>query len=181
MTHRNHPLTARVTVNRLWQQLFGIGLVKTSEDFGIQGEIPEHMALLDWLSAQFMDSGWNLKELLKTILTSEAYRRSSDTTPQLQESDPENRFMARGARYRLPSWMIRDQALSVAGLLDPRQGGPPVNGYQPEGVWKKPLLGTRNTQWTIPANATDAACILSGVASLPRPCFLIPLLDKPAR
>ena len=143
LTHRNHPLTARVTVNRLWQQLFGIGLVKTSEDFGIQGEIPEHMALLDWLSAQFMDSGWNLKELLKTILTSEAYRRSSDTTPQLQESDPENRFMARGARYRLPSWMIRDQALSVAGLLDPRQGGPPVNGYQPEGVWEEATFGNK--------------------------------------
>ena len=143
LTHRNHPLTARVTVNRLWQQLFGIGLVKTSEDFGIQGEIPEHMALLDWLSAQFMDSGWNLKELLKTILTSEAYRRSSDTTPQLQESDPENRFMARGARYRLPSWMIRDQALSVAGLLDPRQRGPPVNGYQPEGVWEEATFGNK--------------------------------------
>ena len=181
LTHRNHPLTARVTVNRLWQQLFGIGLVKTSEDFGIQGEIPEHMALLDWLSAQFMDSGWNLKELLKTILTSEAYRRSSDTTPQLQESDPENRFMARGARYRLPSWMIRDQALSVAGLLDPRQEAHLSMVINLKASGKKPLLGTRTHNGRSQANATDAACILSGVASLPRPCFLIPLLDKPAR
>ena len=147
LTQKEHPLTARVTVNRFWQQLFGIGLVKTTEDFGVQGERPEHLALLDWLAAEFMETGWDVKGLLRTILTSEAYRRRSETTDQLQEMDPENRLLARGSRYRMASWMIRDQALSASGLLDPRLGGPPVNGYQPDGVWEEATFG--NKQYTM--------------------------------
>jgi hypothetical protein len=139
----DHPLTARVTVNRLWQQLFGTGLVKTAEDFGIQGEFPRHLELLDWLSYEFITSGWNVKKLLKTIMTSQAYQRLSTTTEALIEVDPENRLYARASRYRLPSWVIRDQALSAAGLLDRTLGGPPVNGYQPDGVWEDATFGNK--------------------------------------
>ena len=122
---RDHPLTARVTVNRFWQQFFGMGLVKTPEDFGVQGEFPKHLELLDWLSAEFMDSGWDVKQLIKIILSSQTYQRSSVATPKLIDADPENRLYARAPRFRLPSWMIRDQALAAAGLLDPSLGGAP--------------------------------------------------------
>lgn len=143
LVRRDHPLTARVTVNRFWQQLFGIGLVKTAEDFGVQGEFPRHVELLDWLSAEFIESGWDVKHLMKTILTSATYQRRSVTTPELQEADPENRLFARAARYRLPSWILRDQALAAAGLLDPAIGGAPVNGYQPDGVWEDATFGNK--------------------------------------
>jgi len=143
LVRRDHPLTARVTVNRFWQQLFGIGLVKTAEDFGVQGEFPRHVELLDWLSAEFIESGWDVKHLMKTILTSATYQRSSVSTPELQEADPDNRLYARAARYRLPSWILRDQALAAAGLLDPTIGGAPVNGYQPEGVWEDATFGNK--------------------------------------
>lgn len=140
---REHPLTARVTVNRLWQQVFGIGLVKTPEDFGVQAEFPKHPELLDWLAADFMETGWDVKRLLRTFVTSEAYRRSSVASVSLIELDPENRLLARGARYRLPSWMIRDQALAASGLLVPARGGAPVNGYQPPGIWEEATFGAK--------------------------------------
>jgi hypothetical protein len=143
LIRRDHPLTARVTVNRFWQQLFGIGLVKTAEDFGVQGEFPRHIELLDWLSAEFIESGWNVKHLMKTILTSATYQRSSVTTPELNEVDPDNRLFARAARFRLPSWILRDQALAAAGLLDPTIGGASVNGYQPDGVWEDATFGNK--------------------------------------
>ena len=131
----DHPLTARVTVNRFWQMLFGTGLVKTSENFGLQGEYPSHPELLDWLATTFIDSGWDVKALQRAIVTSATYRQASEITPQALEDDPENRLLARGPRLRLPAQMIRDQALSVAGLLVDQVGGPSVKPYQPEGLW----------------------------------------------
>ncbi len=137
LVSRENPLTARVAVNRYWEMLFGVGLVKTSEDFGTQGERPLHSELLDWLAVEFMERGWDVKAILKTIVMSAAYRRSSTVTPQLMERDPENRLLARGPRFRLPAEVIRDQALSVSGLLDETRGGPPVKPYQPPGIWNE--------------------------------------------
>ncbi|MGE3311043.1 MAG: PSD1 and planctomycete cytochrome C domain-containing protein [Limisphaerales bacterium] len=133
----NHPLTARVAVNRLWQMFFGTGLVKTAEDFGSQGDWPSHPALLDWLAREFVDSGWNVKKLQRLILTSATYRQSSRAeTPQF-ESDPENRLLARGARFRLQAEFIRDQALVISGLLNGVIGGKSVSPYQPLGLWEE--------------------------------------------
>ena len=133
-----HPLTARVTVNRFWQQLFGVALVKTSEDFGTQGEIPLQMDLLNWLSAEFQQSGWDVKNLVRLVVTSHTYRQSSKIIDaEAYRRDPENRWLARGTRYRMPSWMIRDQALAASGLLSDADGGPAVNTYQPPGVWEE--------------------------------------------
>jgi hypothetical protein len=136
-----HPLTARVTVNRWWQTLFGIGLVRTAEDFGSQGELPSHPELLDWLACELRDRGWDGKRLLRQMVTSATYRQSSRVTSALVQRDPDNRLLARGPRYRLPSWMIRDQALAIGGLLVEQTGGPPVNGYQPEGIWEEATFG----------------------------------------
>jgi len=138
-----NPLTARVVVNRFWQQIFGIGLVKTANDFGVQGEMPIQEDLLNWLAYDFRSSGWDVKKLLKTIVLSHVYRQSSAVLPEVLEMDPENRLLARAPRYRLPSWMLRDQALAVSGLLSSRQGGPSVNVYQPAGVWEDATFGRR--------------------------------------
>ena len=135
LVSRDNPLTARVTVNRIWQMAFGVGLVKTAEDFGSQGDFPSHPELLDWLALDFMDSGWNVKRLWKTMLLSETYRQTSIATAELRDRDPENRLLARGPRFRLSAEMIRDQALAVAGLLVNKQGGPSVKPYQPAGLW----------------------------------------------
>ena len=132
-----NPLTARVAVNRLWQQFFGVGLVKTSENFGVQGEAPSHPELLDWLAVEFRDSGWNVKRLVRTIVTSATYRQSSETTPALLQRDPENRLLARAPRLRLPAELVRDQALAVSGLLVDKIGGPSVKPYQPAGLWEE--------------------------------------------
>lgn len=131
----SNPLTARVIVNRYWQQFFGVGLVKTTEDFGVQGEDPSHPELLDWLASEFVRSGWDVKHLHRLIVMSSTYRQSSRFTEELRRDDPENRMLARGARFRLPSMLIRDQALQLAGLLKPEVGGEPVYPYQPEGLW----------------------------------------------
>jgi hypothetical protein len=136
-----NPLTARVLVNRYWQLLFGVGLVKTAEDFGIQGEAPSHPELLDWLAVEFRESGWDLKHLLRLMVSSGTYRQSSRTTPTLQERDPQNRLLARAPRYRLASTTIRDQALALSGLLVERIGGPPVKTYQPAGIWEEFSFG----------------------------------------
>ena len=138
-----HPLTARVTVNRIWNQLFGIGLVKTLEDFGVQGEIPKQLDLLDALAWEYQQSGWDTKRLLRTIVTSHTYRQSSKLTAESAATDPDNRWLARGPRFRLPSWMLRDQALAAAGLLVRRRGGPAVNTYQPAGVWEEATFGKK--------------------------------------
>jgi hypothetical protein len=134
---RDNPLTARVTVNRLWEMLFGTGLVKTVEDFGSQGEWPLHQELLDWLSVEFIESGWDVKHILKTIVMSATYQQSSDATAALHERDPENRWLARGPRLRLAPEMVRDQALQASGLLVEKLGGPSVKPYQPPGLWKE--------------------------------------------
>jgi len=137
LVDRNNPLTARVTVNRFWQSFFGTGLVKTVQDFGSQGEPPADPELLDWLAVEFMDSGWDMKAIQKTIVTSATYRQSSRVTPDLLQRDPENRLLARGARLRLGPEVIRDQALAVSGLLAERLGGPSVKPYQPPGLWQE--------------------------------------------
>lgn len=144
----DHPLVTRVTVNRYWQMFFGNGLVKTAEDFGSQGEFPSHPELLDWLAVEFREPitplpdeeelhVWDLKHLIRLIVTSATYRRSSHVTPGLLHRDPENRLLARGSRFRLPAEFIRDQALAVSGLLNPRIGGPSVSPYQPAGLWEE--------------------------------------------
>ncbi len=141
-----HPLTARVNVNRFWQEIFGTGLVKTTGDFGLSGELPSHQELLDWLAVDFRDQGWNVKAFLKQIVTSAAYRQSAATTPEAVEKDPQNRYLARGPRYRMDAEMIRDYALSASGLLVPRIGGPSVRPYQPEGVWEAVAMPGSDTR-----------------------------------
>ncbi|MDF1754794.1 MAG: DUF1553 domain-containing protein [Verrucomicrobiales bacterium] len=141
----DHPLTARVTVNRIWQSIFGTGLVKTSEDFGIMGEKPTHPELLDWLAAEFIESGWDVKSLVRLMVTSATYRQDSKVTEKHIQLDPENRYLARGARRRLDAEVIRDQALAVSGILDRTQGGPSVKPYQPSGIWKTVAFAGSNT------------------------------------
>lgn len=138
---KENPLTARVITNQVWQLFFGAGLVRTPADFGLQGESPTHPELLDWLAAEFMESGWDLKHLVRTIVSSRTYRQDSSVSKELLELDPENRLLARGARFRLPSWMIRDAALKASGLLNGAVGGPPVFPYQPPGVWRDQFMG----------------------------------------
>jgi hypothetical protein len=145
LVDRSNPLTARVTVNRFWQMYFGVGIVKTVGDFGSQGEWPVNPELLDWLAVDFMDSGWNVKALQKTIVMSATYRQSSKATPELLQRDPENRLLARGPRYRLGPEMIRDQALALSGLLVEKLGGPSVKPYQPPGLWQE-LAGGKGYQ-----------------------------------
>ena len=130
-----HPLTSRVTVNRLWQTAFGTGLVKTSEDFGTQGDLPSHPELLDGLATEFVRVGWDVKQIMKLIVTSATYQQSSKVSPALWARDPNNRLLARGPRFRLPAELIRDNALAVSGLLVEKLGGPSVKPYQPEGLW----------------------------------------------
>lgn len=130
LTDPKNPLTARVAVNQFWQLFFGTGLVRTTEDFGSQGELPSHPKLLDWLAKDFMDSGWDVKHLLKQIVMSSTYRQSSRVTNEQMVADPENRMLARGPSYRLPAEMIRDNYLAVSGLLVNRIGGPPVRPYE---------------------------------------------------
>jgi hypothetical protein len=130
-----NPLTARVMVNRFWQHYFGIGLVKTTEDFGVRGEVPSHPELLDWLATEFIRTGWDVKAVQKLIVTSAAYRQSSRADPERLKRDPENRLLARGPRFRLPAEVVRDNALAVSGLLAEKVGGPSVKPYQPAGLW----------------------------------------------
>ncbi|AMV18318.1 DUF1553 domain-containing protein [Planctomyces sp. SH-PL14] len=136
LTHPKHPLTARVAVNRWWEMLLGTGLVETVEDFGIQGALPTHPELLDWLATELIRQNWNTRALLRQIVLSATYRQSSRTTPELLERDPRNRLLARGPRYRLPAETVRDNALAISGLLVERVGGPSVKPYQPEGLWE---------------------------------------------
>jgi hypothetical protein len=134
-------LTSRVAVNRFWQMYFGVGIVKTQEDFGVQGEPPVHPELLDWLALEFIRSGWDIRAMQRLIVTSSTYRQSSTVTPALHEKDPENRLLARGPRFRLPAEMIRDTALAASGLLNDAIGGPSVLPYQPAGIWEELAFG----------------------------------------
>ncbi|PYT78407.1 MAG: hypothetical protein DMG40_20120 [Acidobacteria bacterium] len=137
----SNPLTARVAVNQYWQQYFGIGIVKTAEDFGSQGEPPSHPELLDWLATEFVRTGWDIKAMQRLMVTSATYRQSSIASRELIERDPENRLVARGPRFRLPAEMIRDNALAVSGLLNDKIGGPSVYPYQPKGLWEEMAFG----------------------------------------
>ncbi len=132
-----NPLPARVTVNRLWQSMFGVGLVRTTEDFGTQGELPSHPELLDWLATEFVRRDWDMKAMLRLLVTSSTYRQSSRLTPLLRDRDPENRLLARGPRYRLQAEFLRDQALAASGLLVSKIGGHSVRPYQPPGLYEQ--------------------------------------------
>ncbi len=140
---RDHPLTARVVVNRLWKQFFGTGLSKVLDDFGAQGEVPPNQPLLDWLACEFMDRGWDVKHIVRLMVTSATYRQTSIPTRELLERDPENRLLARQDRWRLDAELVRDNALSLAGLLDPTIGGPSAMPYQPVGYWENLNFPTR--------------------------------------
>jgi len=146
-----HPLTARVQVNRMWEQFFGTGLVKTTEDMGVQSEYPRHMDLLDWLAVEFREQGWSQKRMHRLLVTSATYRQSSKVSADHAAKDPENRLHARAARFRMPSPVLRDVALAVSGLLDPRGGGQPVYPYQPDQSWEA-LAITHERDFTYPAS-----------------------------
>ncbi|MDC0176034.1 DUF1553 domain-containing protein [Planctomycetaceae bacterium] len=148
LVNKKNPLTARVITNRLWQGLLGIGLVRTTEDFGSQGELPSHPELLDWLATEFHHNDWDMKGIIRLIVTSSTYRQSSRVTPAQLERDPKNRLLARAPRYRLSAEVIRDQALFASGLLNERIGGPSVRPYQPEGLWKEIASTTNYDQST---------------------------------
>ncbi len=138
---RNNPLTARVFVNQVWQEFFGRGLVKTSGDFGMQGELPSHPELLDWLAVDFMESGWDIKKLVKRIVTSATYMQSAKTSKKKLQADPENIYLSRAARFRLPAEFVKDVVLASSGLLNTEIGGPSVKPYQPAGLWEAATSG----------------------------------------
>jgi hypothetical protein len=140
-----NPLTSRVAVNRLWQEVFGRGIVYTSSDFGTQGDRPTHPELLDWLASEYMQHGWSTKQMIRLLVTSATYRQSSNARPELAAKDPSNTLLARQSRLRLPAELVRDQALSAAGLLDPRVGGKSVRPPQPKGVAELSYAG--NVKW----------------------------------
>jgi mono/diheme cytochrome c family protein len=142
-----NPLTTRVTVNRFWQEVFGTGLVKTAEDFGITGDGPVNQALLDWLAVEFQESGWDVKRLIELMVTSATYRQSAETTPEKLEKDPANRLLSRGPRFRLDAEALRDAALASSGLLVEKIGGPSVKPYQPEGIWEAVAMPESNTRF----------------------------------
>jgi hypothetical protein len=155
-----HPLTARVTVNRFWQEVFGTGLVRTSGDFGVMGDLPSHPELLDWLAVEFRDPlpsslgeggegkvrGWDVKRFFKLLVTSATYRQAAVTTPEKLQKDPQNRLLSRGPRFRMDAEMIRDYALAASGLLVRKVGGPSVKPYQPDGVWEAVAMIGSNTR-----------------------------------
>ncbi len=142
----DHPLTARVTVNRYWQEVFGTGLVKSVGDFGITGDLPVNQELLDWLAVDFRENGWDVQRLFKQIVLSSTYRQSALTTLEKQAKDPENRLLSRGPRFRMDAEMVRDGALASSGLLVPKLGGPSVKPYQPPGVWEAIAMDVSNTR-----------------------------------
>jgi hypothetical protein len=149
------PLTARATVNRGWQEVFGVGIVRTSDDFGIMGEAPSHPELLDWLAVEFRESGWDMKHLFKLLVTSATYRQASVCTPAKLEKDPQNRLLSRGPRFRMDAEMLRDAALAASGLLVQKIGGRSVKPYQPEGVWEAVAMIGSNTRDYRRGHGTD--------------------------
>jgi hypothetical protein len=142
-----NPLTARVTVNRVWQNIFGTGLVESAGDFGVTGSRPSHPELLDWLAVEFRDTGWDYRRLVRLLVTSATYRQSAAATPAALARDPANRLLARGPRYRLDAEQLRDQALAASGLLVAKLGGRPVHPYQPEGVWEDVAMKESTTRY----------------------------------
>jgi hypothetical protein len=153
--NQEHPLTARVGVNRFWQMLFGRGLVATPGDFGSQGSLPSHPELLDWLAVEFQTSGWDIKRLLKMMVMSATYRQSAETKVELQMKDPDNIYLARGPQVRLPAEMVRDLVLSISGLLNKQVGGPSVKPYQPDGLWLEVASGNQSLRKYIQDHGGD--------------------------
>ncbi|WP_254509580.1 PSD1 and planctomycete cytochrome C domain-containing protein [Anatilimnocola floriformis] len=147
-----HPLTARVQVNRMWQHFFGVGLLKTAEDFGVQSEFPLHKDLLDWLAVEFRENGWSPKKMHRLIVTSATYRQASRVTEQHRQQDADNRLLARASRFRMPSLLLRDWALATSGLIETRLGGAPVYPYQPDAVWEA-LAITKERDFTYPTSS----------------------------
>ncbi len=145
LVDETNPLMARVTVNRFWQQVFGTGLVTTSEDFGAQGDVPSHPELFDYLATEFRDSGWDVKGFFRRLVTSSTYRQAATLTPDKLEQDPDNRLLSRGPRFRMDAEMVRDTALAASGLLVRTIGGPSVKPYQPEGHWERVAMNSSNT------------------------------------
>ena len=141
-----HPLTARVAANRLWQELFGTGLVRSAGDFGISGELPSHHALLDWLAVEFREGGWDVKKFLRLVMTSAAYKQSAAVPKEKYLQDPANTWLARGPRFRMDAEMVRDTALAASGILSPKIGGPSVRPYQPDGIWEAVAMPESNTR-----------------------------------
>ena len=150
-----HPLTARVTVNRFWQEVFGTGLVRTAGDFGTTGELPSHPELLDWLAVDFREHRWDVKRLFRQLVTSATYRQAAVTTPEKVAADRDNRLLSRGPRFRMDAEMIRDQALAASGLLVRKIGGPSVKPYQPDGVWSAVAMPESNTKKYVPGSGDD--------------------------
>jgi hypothetical protein len=140
-----NPLFARVTVNRMWLEVFGTGLVETADDFGIMGTRPSNPELLDWLAVEFRESGWNVKHIYQLLLTSHAYRQSHKVTPEQLAADPSNRLLSRGPRFRMDAEVLRDAALQASGLLVAKIGGPPVKPYQTPGIWEAVSMPESNT------------------------------------
>ncbi|MGE0756210.1 MAG: PSD1 and planctomycete cytochrome C domain-containing protein [Pirellulaceae bacterium] len=178
----HHPLTSRVAVNRLWRHLFGRGLVATVEDFGVQGELPTHPALLDWLAVEFVESGWDVKQLIRGLVLSATYRQSSRIDAELLRRDAPNHWLARMSRYRLDAEVIRDSALAAAGLLVDRVGGPSVKPYQPADLWKHITYDTKNTQYYV-LSTGEGLCRRSLYTYWKRqiPPPTMQLLDAPSR
>ncbi len=147
LTAPSNPLTARVTVNRMWQEIFGAGIVSSAEDFGAQGTPPSHPELLDWLAVEFRESGWDMKRMVRMMVTSAAYRQAAVSTPEKRKKDPDNLLLSRGPRFRMDGEMVRDYALAASGLLVPAIGGPSVRPYQPERIWETVAMVGSNTRF----------------------------------
>ncbi len=181
LTSSSNPLTARVMVNRLWQSFFGVGLVRTAEDFGVQGEAPSHPELLDWLARSWMERGWDIKWLVKEMVTSETYQRASKFSKESATIDPENRWLARGPRFRLSGEAIRDQALSVSGLMVGQFGGPAVRPYHPSGIYEQVVAGSSADTYVQDkgANLYRRSLYTYWKRSVPNPSLL--LFDRPFR
>ena len=183
----DNPLTARVTVNRFWQEVFGTGIVRTTGDFGISGELPSHPELLDWLAVEFRESGWDMKEFFKLVVMSATYRQAATSRRKSCSRTASNRLLSRGPRFRMDGEMVRDYALAASGLLVDKLGGPSVKPYQPDGVWEAvamnvqqhPHLSARPRRTAF----TAAACTPSGNVLRRRPAWRssMPPVARPAR
>ena len=176
---RGNPLTARVFVNRLWKQFFGAALSKNTDDLGSQGEWPVQPELLDWLAVEFMESGWDVKHMVRTIVTSSAYRQVSTATPELLAADPDNRLLARQSRFRLDAELVRDNALAVSGLLAPTIGGPSAKPYQPAGYWENLNFPVREYEADTNANQYRRGLYTWWQRTFPHPSMIA--FDAPSR